>query len=400
MNDIAIDVKDLSKVYRLYNKPADRLKEALGFSKRAYHKEFYALNNLNFTVGSGETIGIIGTNGSGKSTLLKIITGVLNPSSGSVQVNGKISALLELGAGFNPEYTGYDNIYLNGAMFGFSKEEIDGKVQSIIEFAGIGDFIYQPVKNYSSGMFARLAFAVAIHVEPDILIADEVLAVGDLEFQLKCMDKFNEFREKGKTILYVSHDINSVKRYCSSCIWIQNGKIEAIGNTDNVTDRYLDFLKRDKPLKTNEISANSETDVYDIGQICDIRILNDKYNDIEDVNYHDIILIKVTYELIKNVQNPVIGVAIRSIDNKYVCGLNTKLDNYRIPSKIGKNTLFLEYSKFNLIGGSYYIDVALFESNAHVPIEYKSMAKRFVVHTPYVGEGVCILDHKWYVEGE
>lgn len=400
MNGIVIEVKDLSKVYKLYNKPVDRLKEALGFSKRNYHKEFYALNNLNFTINAGETIGIIGTNGSGKSTLLKLITGVLNPSSGSIQVNGKISALLELGAGFNPEYTGYDNIYLNGAMFGFSKEEIDSKVQEIIHFAGIGDFINQPVKNYSSGMFARLAFAVAINVEPEILIADEVLAVGDLEFQLKCMDKFNEFRNKGKTILYVSHDINSVKRYCSSCIWIQNGKIEAIGNTDNVTDRYLDFLKREKPIESNEIPIDIETNIGDIGQIIEIRILNDRYQDTDKIDYHDKVIVRVTYELKKNVQNPVIGVAIRSLDNKYVCGLNTKLDNYSITNKLGKNTLFLEYSKFNLIGGSYYIDVALFESNAHVPIEYKSMARRFVVHAPYVGEGVCILEHKWYVEGE
>jgi ABC-type polysaccharide/polyol phosphate transport system ATPase subunit len=402
MNNIAIEVKDLSKVYRLYDKPIDRLKEALGIKRKSYHKEFYALDKLNFSINAGETIGIIGTNGSGKSTLLKIITGVLNPSNGTVNVKGKISALLELGAGFNPEYTGYDNIYLNGAMFGFTKEDIDKKVESIVNFAGIGDFIYQPVKNYSSGMFARLAFSVAIHVEPEILIADEVLAVGDLEFQLKCMDKFNEFRNKGKTILYVSHDINSVKRYCSSCIWLQNGKIEAIGNTDNVTDRYLDYMKKDNHSEENVKLQSIETETSDlnIGQICEVRILDKKQCEVYDINYHDSLIVQVNYELFRTVINPVIGVAIRTIDNKYICGLNTKLDNYNIPSKLGENTVYLQYPNINLVGGTYNIDVALFESNAHVPIEYKAMVKKFIIHTPYVGEGVCILNHKWYVEGE
>lgn len=398
MDNIALEVKDLSKIYRLYNKPIDRLKEALGIGKKAYHREFYALDNLNFTVNKGETIGIIGTNGSGKSTLLKIITGVLNPSSGKIQVNGKISALLELGAGFNPEYSGFDNIYLNGSMFGFTKAEIDNKIESITDFADIGDFIYQPVKNYSSGMFARLAFAVAINVEPDILIVDEVLAVGDLEFQLKCMDKFNEFRNSGKTILYVSHDINSVKRYCDSCIWIQNGKMEAIGNTDNVTDRYIDYMKREKPQDTD--SAVVESSGCNIGQINDIRILNEFNQEVSEINYHDKVVVEVDYELFQKVENPVVGIAIRSLDNKYICGLNTKLDDYKIPNQMGNNSVYLEYSKFNLLGGSYYFDVAIFESNAHVPIEYKSMAKKFIVHTPYVGEGVCILEHEWSVKGE
>lgn len=395
MSDIAIKVENISKVYKLYDKPVDRLKESMSISKKTYHKKHYALNNISFEVQRGETIGIIGTNGSGKSTLLKIITGVLTPSSGKVTVNGKISALLELGAGFNPEYTGIENIYLNGTMMGFSKEQIENRVDKILDFADIGDFISQPVKTYSSGMFTRLAFAVAINVDPDILIVDEVLAVGDLEFQLKCMEKFNEFRNNGKTILYVSHDINSVKRYCNSCIWIQNGKIEAIGNTDVVTDRYLDFLKGDKH-KNEDISTPANG--FEIGQIKEINILDDFNNEKEIINYNEKIIIKVEYELFKSIDNPVIGIAIRSIDNKYICGLNTKLDNLSIPNKIGVNSVHLEYTKINLIGGSYYFDVALFESNAHVPIEYKSMAKKFIVNTPYIGEGICILEHKWFLK--
>ena len=185
MEDIAIKINHVSKMYKLYNKPSDRFKEALGLSKEKKYKEHYALNDVSFDVKRGETVGIIGTNGSGKSTILKIITGVLNPSGGNVEVNGRISALLELGAGFNNEYTGLENVYLNGTMIGFSKEEIDERLQDILDFADIGDFINQPVKTYSSGMFVRLAFAVAINIDPEILIVDEALSVGDVFFQAK-----------------------------------------------------------------------------------------------------------------------------------------------------------------------------------------------------------------------
>ena len=188
MSEMAIQVKDLSKVYKLYNKPSDRLKETLGFHVDA--REHYALKHVNFEIRKGETVGIIGTNGSGKSTILKIITGVLNPTGGEVNVDGRISALLELGAGFNTEYTGIENVYLNGTMLGFTKEEIDERLDNILEFADIGDFVNQPVKSYSSGMFVRLAFAVAINIDPEILIEDEALSVGDVFFQAKCYRKF------------------------------------------------------------------------------------------------------------------------------------------------------------------------------------------------------------------
>ena len=213
MSEMAIQVKDLSKVYKLYNKPSDRLKETLGFHVDA--REHYALKHVNFEIRKGETVGIIGTNGSGKSTILKIITGVLNPTGGEVNVDGRISALLELGAGFNMEYTGIENVYLNGTMLGFTKEEIDERLDNILEFADIGDFVNQPVKSYSSGMFVRLAFAVAINIDPEILIVDEALSVGDVFFQAKCYRKFEDFKKEGKTILFVSHDLGSITKYCS-----------------------------------------------------------------------------------------------------------------------------------------------------------------------------------------
>ena len=223
MSEIAISINHLSKVYKLYDKPVDRLKESLGLTKQKKYREHYALRDVSFQVKRGETVGIIGTNGSGKSTILKIITGVLNPTQGEVQVNGRISALLELGAGFNMEYSGLENVYLNGTMIGFTREEIDKKLDDILAFADIGDFIHQPVKTYSSGMFVRLAFAVAINIEPEILIVDEALSVGDVFFQAKCYKKFEDFKKMGKTILFVSHDLGSISKYCDRVVLRDDG---------------------------------------------------------------------------------------------------------------------------------------------------------------------------------
>ena len=250
-NEVIIKVTNLSKSYHLYDKPVDRLKEVVLPGHKIYHQDKMVLNNINFTVNRGEAVGIIGTNGSGKSTLLKIITGVLSSTSGTVTVNGKISALLELGAGFNPEYTGIQNIYLNGRMMNFSKAEMDQKLDSIIQFADIGDYINQPVKTYSSGMFARLAFAVAINVEPDILIVDEALSVGDIFFQNKCFKKFDELRKKGITILFVSHDLESVKAMTSRVLWIEQGQQKMFDEKLKVCNEYAKSIL----FKNNSISS-------------------------------------------------------------------------------------------------------------------------------------------------
>jgi len=237
-----IQVKNLEKAYKLYDKPSDRLKEALGLSRKKKYKEHYALKGVDLTIYQGETVGIIGTNGSGKSTILKIITGVLNPTGGSVEVSGRISALLELGAGFNMEYNGIENIYLNGTMIGFSKKEIDDKMQDILSFADIGDYVYQPVKTYSSGMFVRLAFAVAINIEPEILIVDEALSVGDVFFQAKCYHKFEEFKEMGKTIVFVSHDLSSISKYCDRVVLLNQGVKLGEGSPKEMIDAYKQVL--------------------------------------------------------------------------------------------------------------------------------------------------------------
>jgi len=241
-NDIAIKVKNVTKVYHLYDKPQDRFKEALHPFRKSYHHDFYAVNDISFEIKKGETVGIIGKNGAGKSTLLKMITGVLTPTSGSIQVNGKIASLLELGAGFNPEMTGLENIYLNGTLMGFSQQEMEPKIGAILEFADIGEFISQPVKVYSSGMFARLAFSVAINVEPDILIVDEALSVGDARFQSKCIRKMEELAEKGITILFVTHDMQSVNKFCKEVVWLQDGKINQMGEPAKIIENYVSFM--------------------------------------------------------------------------------------------------------------------------------------------------------------
>ena len=225
MSEYAISVEHISKVYKLYRSKADRLKDSLHLTRKKNYEEFYALSDVNFQVKKGETVGLIGTNGAGKSTLLKLLTGVLTPSNGQIEVNGKVSALLELGAGFNGEYTGIENIYFNGTLMGYTKEQMEKKVPEILEFAGIGDYVYQPVKTYSSGMFARLAFALAINVEPDILVVDEALSVGDIYFQSRCFKKMDDIKKKGTTILLVTHDMSSVIKYCDKVVLLNHGKV-------------------------------------------------------------------------------------------------------------------------------------------------------------------------------
>lgn len=242
----AIKVQNLTKTYKLYDKPIDRLKESLHPLKKKYHKEFYALNNVSFEIKKGETVGIIGKNGSGKSTLLKIITGVLTPTAGRVAIHGKISAILELGAGFNPEMTGLENIYLNTSINGMNKAQTDKKIDEIVAFAELGEFIHQPIKTYSSGMKARLAFAVSINVEPDILIVDEALSVGDAAFSRKCFAKMEEIRAKGATILFVSHSEGSVVALCSRAIWISNGNQIIDGTPKLVTGLYMKHINENK----------------------------------------------------------------------------------------------------------------------------------------------------------
>lgn len=238
----AIRVKNVTKMYKLFQHNKDRLLDALGLTRRQRYQEHYALRNVSFDISRGETVGIIGINGAGKSTILKIITGVLSPTEGEVEIDGRISALLELGAGFNMEYSGIENIYLNGTMMGYSREEVDARMDDILKFADIGEFVHQPVKKYSSGMFVRLAFALAINIDPEILVVDEALSVGDVFFQAKCYQKFEDFKQEGKTILFVSHDLSSITKYCDRVVLLHKGEMLAEGSPKEMVDLYKKIL--------------------------------------------------------------------------------------------------------------------------------------------------------------
>ncbi|QNK42420.1 ABC transporter ATP-binding protein [Caproicibacter fermentans] len=400
-----ICVEHLSKAYKLYDNKGDRLREAVSVSRKQYHKLFFALNDVSFSVNRGETLGIIGTNGSGKSTLLKILSGVVSPTSGHIKVLGRVSALLELGAGFNPEYTGLENIMLHGTMMGYSKEELGSREKEIIRFADIGEFINQPVKNYSSGMFARLAFAVAINVEPEVLIVDEILSVGDIRFQIKCMNKMKEMMKSGTTILFVSHDISSVRRFCPKSIWIDRGILREAGETNLVADEYEDFLRcaeaREKKMiqqeEKNEKSPPTQTKDGSIAKILDVAVLTFLDQPVESVAYDEPVTVSVTYDVYdKDVTAPVLGVALFSIDDDYICGLNTLLDSVVIPWKLGRNRLFLQYPQgLRVLGGKYYFDVTLRDQTATVNIDYQKKVKNIQVNSGYVAEGRLVLPHRW-----
>ena len=348
--DTVIEIKNIKKIYNLYNKPSDRLKEAL-FSRKSKHTEFAALNDVSFDVCKGEILGIIGKNGSGKSTILKIITNVLTPTSGECIVKGKIAALLELGAGFNMEYTGIENIYLNGQMIGFSKEEMDKKLQDIIDFADIGEHIFQPVKTYSSGMFARLAFSVAISVDPDILIVDEALSVGDVFFQNKCYRRFEEFRDKGKTILFVTHDMGSVIRYCNRCVLLNAGKKVGEGKPQEMVDLYKRIMvgqwneneEKNSTIENSidstnvnvnrlwkeQISTNPDMEVYGDGraEIIDFGIFSDSGNIGNNVYKGDYYTVKMKVRINDDNLNPIFAFKLRDVKGTELTGTNTMLED-------------------------------------------------------------------------
>ncbi|EHK2306288.1 ATP-binding cassette domain-containing protein [Clostridium perfringens] len=386
---VAIRVKDLTKKYKLYQKRSERLANAFGKEKNI--KEFYALKGVSFEISKGECVGIIGHNGAGKSTLLKLLTGVAFPTSGEIEINGRLASMLELGSGFNPELTGMENIYFNGSLNGLTKEEIDGKLKDILEFADIGNFIEQPVKNYSSGMFARLAFAVAINVDPDILIVDEILSVGDVGFQVKCMEKFNEFKKKGKTILYVSHGLGTVKKFCDRAIWLQKGEVVDDGNSVIVVERYynlnfnpanIEQLKDHKSDIINSIVVKSNT---------------------KNVEYFEKLDLEVEYDLISNdLKDPNIVLEFRKTDyepgttrgnDQFVCGINSKDNIKNIPFNLGVNKLKVSLNKVNLVAGVYYIDFVLRDGEEEVYRKINGYS--FTLNDKYRGEGFLILGHSW-----
>ncbi|MCR5255578.1 MAG: ABC transporter ATP-binding protein [Acetatifactor sp.] len=374
-NEAVITVRNVKKVYKLYDKPSDRLKDAFGLKKKDKIKLHEALKGVSLSINKGETVGIIGTNGSGKSTILKIITGVLNPTEGDVQVNGRISALLELGAGFNQEYNGIENVYLNGTMMGFSKKEIDEKLPGILEFADIGDYVYQPVKTYSSGMFVRLAFAVAINIEPEILIVDEALSVGDVFFQAKCYHKFEEFKKMGKTIVFVSHDLSSISKYCDRVFLLNQGTLLGEGGPKEMIDAYKRVLVGQYELpdrnESFDLDDGSNPNALEYG---DGKAKIEEYFVTDEAGVRTTAVIKgseftlhMRVRFNEAVPAPIFAMSFKNVRGTEITGTNSMIEKaFLDDAKAGDVKEITFTQKMSLQGGEYLISLGVTGYNKDV----------------------------------
>ena len=402
MSSEAIKLEHITKVYKLYNRNRDRLKDSLGLTKKKCYTEHFALKDVSMEIHQGETVGIIGVNGSGKSTILKIITGVLSPTSGTMEINGRISALLELGAGFNMEYTGLENVYLNGTMLGFSEEEINDRLQAILDFADIGEFIHQPVKTYSSGMFVRLAFAVAINIDPEILIVDEALSVGDVFFQAKCYRKMEEIKQRGTTILMVTHDMGSIIKYCDKVVLLNKGEFIAEGEPGHMVDLYkkilanqLDSLNEelesdysggmlgdekkakaeeshsDGSLMKDKITINTDRTEYGDGraEIFDLGLFDAKGNLTNLLLKGEMFTIKERIRFHAPIKSPIFTYTIRDKKGTDLTGTNTMYEGCDI-KPVGDGDVYdVSFTqKMTLQGGEYLLSMSCtgFEGEEHV----------------------------------
>lgn len=390
----AIRVKNISKKYKIYNSEKNRLGQIINPFNKNTQKEFIALNNISFDVNEGEILGIIGSNGSGKSTLLKILAGVCFKTSGELFIKGKVASILELGMGFNNELTGIENIYLNASIMGIGKEEINKIKDDIINFADIGEFINYSIKTYSSGMYARLAFAVAIHVNPDILIVDEILSVGDIEFQNKCMDKFKEFKSLGKTIIYVSHGLDAVQNYCEKAIWLEKGEIKEIGSAIEVVEKYY---KNILELDNGAESKNCFVKLSDV-LICEKKNV---------YQYNDSITFNIKYEVLdEDISTPGITVEMKRAYTKpcefrhmdqFICSINSNVDDFLIPWNLGENNIKLTFKNLMLKGGVYYINIIFSESQNLISLESIENAMSFTINSERKSSGFVFLKEEWRV---
>jgi lipopolysaccharide transport system ATP-binding protein len=421
-SDIAIQVDSIQKCYQIYQTPQDRFKQMLFRGSKKFYQDFWALRDVSFEIKKGQTVGIVGRNGSGKSTLLQIICGTLNQSGGLVQTNGKIAALLELGSGFNPEFTGRENVYMAASIYGLSQEEIDGKYQAIVEFADIGEHIEQPVKSYSSGMYVRLAFAVIAHVDADILVIDEALAVGDAVFTQKCMRFIRKFKEKG-TLVFVSHDMSSVINLCEDAIWLDKGHVQAIGAAKTVAEEYLEYTLQEVYNQEAKLEkVNNESEVPDIddqgnhkeelvnefidydsnfevvnnlseangwktgaGEIVDIKIKNLTEENSSVFKGGESVQVKITAKLNQDFKNPIIGFLVRDRLGQDLFGENTLPYTDRLLEKpIYKSSAFIEATyEFRLPmlpNGEYVGMVSLADGDLYDNIQHHWLHDAFVLN--------------------
>lgn len=399
-DDIAISVRNLSKNYRLFNHPGDRIKQFFSLGTKQYHRDFSALKDVSFDIKRGETVGFIGRNGSGKSTLLQLICGIIKPTSGSIRVNGRISALLELGAGFNPEFTGKENVYFQGAVMGFTKGEIDARFDEIAAFADIGKFIDQQVRTYSSGMYVRLAFSVAIHVDPEILVIDEALSVGDALFTQKCFRFLNEFRKKG-TLIIVSHDLYAIKGLCEQVLWLDQGTAQGFGATKIICESYLSTLfggvRKNldiKPIEDggdwadqrlpyiNRSNLRNDLELFRFdstalsfgsggAQIVDVRLLDQSGHPYSWVLGGEVVTLSIRAQMRENLTSPIIGFTVKNGLGQALFGDNTYLTYMDNP--VGANVDDTLEARFRfrmprLPIGEYSVAVAIAEGSPSIHV--------------------------------
>ena len=407
-NENVIEVKDVTKSFKVYLDKGSQLKERLLFRKRSRYEERKVLRGISFSVKKGEAIGLIGHNGCGKSTTLKLLTRIMYPDSGSIKMQGRVSSLIELGAGFHPDMSGRENIYTNAAIFGLNKKEIDSRIQSIIDFSELKDFIDNPVRTYSSGMYMRLAFSVAINVDADILLIDEILAVGDANFQSKCFNKLREIKSHGTTIVIVSHSLGQIEQICDRSIWIHEGLIKAEGPPKEIDLEYLDYMSRkiqDRNKKseeadgTEEPAENKDGKRWGSGEARIKRIRSFASDGTEQSVFRvgeDIRLV-VDYTVKKPVQDAVIGFGIFDMNGVQCYGTNTRIDKLPEMTLTKDGTAEITMKNVQLLSGEYMIDIAI-EQGEGIPVDYYRQAYKIQMLSAYGDAGIARVDHTWNLQ--
>lgn len=421
-----IEISGLSKRYKLYNKPLDRLVELMTRGHLTRHQELWALRDIDLSVQPGESIGFIGSNGAGKSTLLKLISGISQPTLGAITVRGRISALMELGAGFHYEFTGRENIYMNCSIMGMSRKETDDRIQQIIDFSELGDFIDHPIKIYSSGMFMRLGFSVAINTDPDILLIDEILAVGDEYFQSKCYQKIKEFREKGKTVIFVSHAINTLRGLCGRAVWLDGGHLRADGHSVEVTDLYLDYQRErigrtlrshqsdnimsigtppvDKSTEESPVEIPDMADQEDSAplrqgtreaEILKVEILSEDRQPCQVFTFGQTLVIRLSFRASRPIPFPNIGVSIWRNDNVLCYGSSSAKDGTSLAELPPRGQMEFIIPQCRLMNGQYEVSVAIFCPDDIHPYDFHNRLYHFSVNSTRRDEGMNYLRHEY-----
>lgn len=402
-NQTAVEVQAVWKDFKLFHERNPTLKETLLRGRRAAYESFWALRDVSFAIKKGETVGIIGENGSGKSTLLKLLARILRPDKGRIVVNGKLSALLELGAGFHPDLTGRENIFLNGSILGLSRQEINSKLNEIIAFSELEKFIDNPVRNYSSGMYVRLGFAVAINVQPDILLIDEILAVGDESFQRKCLDKLFELKEQGKTIVIVSHALDSVRQICDRALWLEEGVLKKDGKAPAVVDAYLDKVNQEEQQKAGLETETETGSRWGTGEIkiTKVRLLNAAGLPQEQFKTGDKLVVALEYKAKQKIKKPVFGVAVYSREGLHINGTNTKFYNQVVDEVSGSGKVFYEIERLPLLKGNYVLSVAVYDYACLHAYDHQERCYPFKVVNGDVNDYGCFyIAARWRYEGK